>query len=170
MLSEHCWRPASAEDRAVPGHWEGDLLSGSKNSHIATPVERHTRYVMLAKVANKETQTVVSALIKQAKKLPTELYKFLTWDRGKELADHRRLTLATDIDVYFCDPQSPWQRGSNENTNGLLRQYCPKGTDLSIYSQADLNKVARQLNERPRKPLEFETPAERFNACVASTD
>ena len=163
-------RPASVEDRAVPGNWEGDLLSGSKNSHIATLVERHTRYVMLAKVANKETNTVVSALIKQAKKLPGELYKSLTWDRGKELADHRRFSLATDIDVYFCDPQSPWQRGSNENNNGLLRQYFPKGTDLSVYSQADLNKVARQLNERPRKTLEFETTAERFNACVALTD
>ena len=163
-------RPASVEDRAVPGHWEGDLLSGSKNSHIATRVERHARYVMLAKVANKETNTVVSALIKQAKKLPGELYISLTWDRGKELADHRRFSLATDIDVYFCDPQSPWQRGSNENTNGLLRQYFPKGTDLSVYSQADLNKVARQLNERPRKTLEFETPAERFSACVALTD
>jgi len=161
-------RPASVEDRALPGHWEGDLLSGSKNSHIATLVERHTRYVMLAKVANKETNTVVSALIKQAKKLPTELYKSLTWDRGKELADHRRFSLATDIDVYFCDPRSPWQRGSNENTNGLLRQYFPKGTDLSVYSQVHLNKVARQLNERPRKTLGFETPAERFNACVAS--
>ena len=162
-------RPASVEDRAVPGHWEGDLLAGSKNSHIATLVERHTRYVMLVKVPNKETQTVVSALIKQAKKLPGELYKSLTWDRGKELAAHKRFTLATDIDVYFCDPQSPWQCGSNENTNGLLRQYFPKGTDLSVYSQAELNKVARQLNERPRKTLEFETPAERFNACVAST-
>ncbi len=162
-------RPAAAEDRAVPGHWEGDLLSGSKNSYIATLVERHTRYVTLAKVANKDTQTVVSALIKQAKTLPNELYKSLTWDRGKELADHRRFTLATNIEVYFCDPQSPWQRGSNENTNGLLRQYFPKGTDLSIYSQAHLNKVARQLNERPRKTLTFETPAERFNACVAST-
>jgi len=162
-------RPASVEDRAVPGHWEGDLITGSKNSHIATLVERHTRYVMLAKVANKETETVVSALIAQARKLPTELYKSLTWDRGKELADHRRFSLATDIDVYFCDPQSPWQRGSNENTNGLLRQYFPKGADVSVYSQADLNKVARQLNERPRKTLAFETPAERFNACVAST-
>jgi IS30 family transposase len=162
-------RPAAVEDRAVPGHWEGDLLSGSKNSYIATLVDRHTRYVMLAKVANKDTQTVVSALIKQSKALPTELYQSLTWDRGKELADHRRFTLATNIDVYFCDPQSPWQRGSNENTNGLLRQYFPKGTDLSVYSQTHLNKVARQLNERPRKTLEFETPAEKFNAYVAST-
>jgi len=161
-------RPASVEDRAVPGHWEGDLLSGPKDSYIVTLVERHTRYVMLAKVADKSTQTVVSALIKQAKKLPSELYKSLTWDRGKELTDHRRFSLATDIDVYFCDPQSPWQRGSNENTNRLLRQYFPKGTDLSVHTQAHLNKVARQLNERPRKTLGFETPAERFNACVAS--
>jgi transposase, IS30 family len=162
-------RPAAVEDRAVPGHWEGDLLAGSKNSYIATLVERHTRYVMLAKVTNKDTHTVVSALIKQARRLPNELYKSLTWDRGKELTDHRRFTLATNIDVYFCDPQSPWQRGSNENTNGLLRQYFPKGTDLSVYSQAHLSKVARQLNERPRQTLQFEKPAERFNACVAST-
>ncbi len=162
-------RPASVEDRAVPGHWEGDLIAGSDNSYIATLVERHSRYVMLAKVKNKDTESVVSALIKQSKKLPRELYKSLTWDRGKELADHQRFTLETDIDVYFCDPQSPWQRGSNENTNGLLRQYFPKGTDLSVHSQVKLNAVARRLNERPRETLEFETPAERFNACVAST-
>ena len=163
-------RPASVEDRAVPGHWEGDLIAGSKNSYIATLVERHTRYVMLVRVKGKDTETVISALIKHAEKLPTELYKSLTWDRGKEMADHQRFSLATNIDVYFCDPQSPWQRGSNENTNRLLRQYFPKGTDLSVHSQATLNKVARQLNERPRETLEFETPAERFNACVASTD
>jgi len=122
---------------------------------------------MLVKVANKDTQSVVSALIKQAHKLPRELYKSLTWDRGKELAEHKRFTLATDVDVYFCDPQSPWQRGSNENTNRLLRQYLPKGTDLSVHSQHSLNKIARQLNERPRKTLQFETPADRFNQCVA---
>jgi IS30 family transposase len=161
-------RPASVEDRAVPGHWEGDLLFGSKNSQIATLVERHTRYAMLVKVAGKDTETVINALIKHARKLPEELYKSLTWDRGKEMADHKRFTLATDIQVYFCDPQNPWQRGSNENTNGLLRQYFPKGTDLSGYSQAKLNAVARQLNERPRKTLNFETPAERFHQTVAS--
>jgi IS30 family transposase len=161
-------RPASVEDRAVPGHWEGDLIFGSNNSQIATLVERHTRYVMLAKVDGKDTETVINALIKHAHKLPQELYKSLTWDRGKEMADHKRFTLATDINVYFCDPQNPWQRGSNENTNGLLRQYFPKGTDLSAHSQAKLNAVARQLNERPRKTLNFESPAERFNQCVAS--
>jgi len=161
-------RPASVEDRAIPGHWEGDLIAGSNNSYIATLVERHSRYVMLAKVKNKDTESVVSALIKQAKKLPTDLYKSLTWDRGKELADHQRFTLETNINVYFCDPSSPWQRGSNENTNRLLRQYFPKGTDLSAHSQAKLGSVARQLNERPRKTLDYETPAERFNQCVAS--
>jgi IS30 family transposase len=161
-------RPAAAEDRAVPGHWEGDLLFGSKNSQIATLVERQSRYVMLAKVNGKDTETVVNALIKHAQKLPQELYQSLTWDRGVEMHDHQRFTLATDINVYFCDPQSPWQRGSNENTNGLLRQYFPKGIDLSVYSQAKLNAVARRLNERPRKTLNYETPAERFNQTVAS--
>ena len=161
-------RPASVEDRAVPGHWEGDLLFGSKNSQIATLVERRTRYAMLVKVTGKDSETVINALIKHARKLPEELYKSLTWDRGKEMAEHKRFTLATDIQVYFCDPQNPWQRGSNENTNGLLRQYFPKGTDLSGYSQAKLNAVARQLNERPRKTLNFETPAERFHQTVAS--
>lgn len=162
-------RPASVEDRAVPGHWEGDLIAGSKNTHIATLVERKTRYVMLAKVNSRDTETVIKALIKQSKKLPKELYKSLTWDRGKELADHKEFSLATDIKVYFCDPRSPWQRGSNENTNGLLRQYFPKRTDLSVHSQAHLNKVARQLNERPRKTLGFRTPAQKFSECVAST-
>ncbi len=162
-------RPATVEDRAVPGHWEGDLLFGGRNSQIATLVERNTRYVMLVKVAGKDTETVVNALIDNARKLPQELYKSLTWDRGKEMADHKRFTLATDINVYFCDPQNPWQRGTNENTNGLLRQYFPKGIDLSSYSQAKLNAVARRLNERPRKTLNYETPAERFSQSVAST-
>lgn len=161
-------RPAEAEDRAVPGHWEGDLLFGTQNTQIATLVERHTRYVMLVKLAGKDTETVINALIKHAHKLPSELYKSLTWDHGSEMYQHQRFTLATDIQVYFCDPQNPWQRGSNENTNGLLRQYFPKGTDLSVYSQAQLNAVARQLNERPRKTLNYETPAERFAQCVAS--
>ena len=161
-------RPAAVEDRAVPGHWEGDLLCGSGSSQIATLVERQTRYVMLVKLASKDTKTVINALIRNARKLPDELYQSLTWDRGSEMADHQRFTLATDIQVYFCDPQNPWQRGSNENTNGLLRQYFPKGTNVSGYSQAKLNAVARRLNERPRKTLNYETPAERFYQSVAS--
>lgn len=161
-------RPATAEDRAVPGHWEGDLLCGNRSSQIATLVERQTRYVMLVKVASKDAETLANALIKNARKLPQELYKSLTWDRGTEMAGHKRFTLATDIQVYFCDPRSPWQRGTNENTNGLLRQYFPKGTDISTYSQAQLNAVARQLNERPRKTLNYATPAERFHQSVAS--
>ncbi|MGB7400390.1 IS30 family transposase, partial [Castellaniella sp.] len=148
---------------------EGDLLFGSSNSQIATLVERQTRYVMLVKVAGKDTETVVNGLIKHARQLPRELYKSLTWDRGKEMADHKRFTLATDIKVFFCDPQNPWQRGTNENTNGLIRQYLPKGIDLSDYSQAKLNAIARRLNERPRKTLNYETPAQRFDQTVAST-
>ncbi len=162
-------RPASVEDRAVPGHWEGDLIMGSNNSQIATLVERHTRYVMLVRVKSKDTKTVINALIKHAHKLPRELYKSLTWDRGKEMADHQRFSLDTDVKVYFCDPQSPWQRGSNENTNGLLRQYFPKGMDLSNVHQNRLNAVARRLNERPRDTLQFYSPAEKFSECVAST-
>ncbi len=162
-------RPASVEDRAVPGHWEGDLIMGGNNSQIATLVERHTRYVMLVRVKSKDTKTVINALIKHAHKLPRELYKSLTWDRGKEMADHQRFSLDTDVKVYFCDPQSPWQRGSNENTNGLLRQYFPKGMDLSNVHQNRLNAVARRLNERPRETLQFYSPAEKFSECVAST-
>ena len=162
-------RPAEAEDRALPGHWEGDLLFGSNNSQIATLVERHSRYCMLFRVGSKDTKTVINALIKHAHKLPRELYKSLTWDRGKEMADHQRFSVATDIKVYFCDPQHPWQRGSNEQINGLLRQYFPKGMDLSGIHQNRLNAVARQLNERPRETLDFETPAERFEQCVATT-
>jgi IS30 family transposase len=162
-------RPASVEDRAIPGHWEGDLIQGTNNTFIATLVERHSRYVMLAKLKNKNTETVIAALIKQSKKLPKELYKSLTWGRGSELSAHQDFTVATNIQVYFCDPSSPWQRGSNENTNRLLRQYFPKGTDLSIHTQSKLSAVARQLNERPRKTLEYETPIQRFNACVATT-
>jgi IS30 family transposase len=159
-------RPAEVEDRAVPGHWEGDLLSGANNTHIATLVERHTRFVMLLKVPSKDTTTVVATLAKQVRKLPSELRRSLTWDRGKEMADHKRFTIATNVQVYFCDPHSPWQRGSNENTNGLLRQYFPKGTDLSQFSQAYLNKIAKRLNQRPRETLGFETPADRLRAVL----
>ena len=162
-------RPGTAEDRAIPGHWEGDLLFGNANSQIATLVERQTRFLMLVKIASKDSEAVVNALIRHAGKLSQELYKSLTWDRGTEMAGHKRFTVATDIKVYFCDPQHPWQRGTNENTNGLLRQYLPKGTDLSTYSQAKLNAIARRLNERPRKTLNFDTPAERFHQAVAST-
>lgn len=162
-------RPACVEDRAVPGHWEGDLVFGSGNSQIATLVERQTRYVMLVKLNGKDSQSVVNVLIKNASKLPQELYKSLTWDRGTEMHAHKQFTMATDIQVYFCDPRSPWQRGSNENTNGLLRQYMPKGMNLSGLSQLQLNAIARQLNERPRKTLGFHTPAEMFSECVAST-
>jgi IS30 family transposase len=162
-------RPAEVEDRAVPGHWEGDLLSGGKNSHIATLVERQTRYVMLVHVAGKDTASVVNGLVRQVQQLPSGLMASLTWDRGMELAHHRRFTIATDVNVYFCDPQSPWQRGSNENTNGLLRQYFPKGADLSGYSQDDLDAVALQLNTRPRKTLGFQTPADMLERAVALT-
>jgi IS30 family transposase len=162
-------RPATVEDRAVPGHWGGDLLFGSHGSQIATLVERQTRYVMLIRLDGKDTETVVNALIKHSRKLPDELYKSLTWDRGKEMAAHQQFTLATDIQVYFCDPQAPWQRGSNENTNGLLRQYLPKGIDVSTYTQAKLNAIARRLNQRPRKTLGYQTPAEVFSQCVALT-
>jgi transposase, IS30 family len=159
-------RPAEVEDRAVPGHWEGDLLCGANNTHIATLVERHTRFVMLLKVPGKDTATVVAALAKHVRNLPQQLRRSLTWDRGKEMADHKTFTVATNVQVYFCDPRSPWQRGSNENTNGLLRQYFPRGTDLSCFSQADLNKIALRLNQRPRKTLGFETPADRLRAVL----
>jgi len=162
-------RPAEIEDRAIPGHWEGDLLSGSRNSHIATLVERHSRFTMLIKVPSKDTTTVVAALSKHVLKLPATLRRSLTWDRGHEMAKHKSFTVDTNVKVYFCDPQSPWQRGTNENTNGLLRQYFPKKTDLSGYSQADLNKVALRLNQRPRKTLDFETPASKLQASVAPT-
>jgi IS30 family transposase len=161
-------RPAEIEDRAIPGHWEGDLLAGTKNSHIATLVERHSRFTMLVKVPSKDTATVVAALSRHVRKLPASLRRSLTWDRGLEMAKHKSFTVATNVQVFFCDPQSPWQRGTNENTNGLLRQYFPKKTDLSGYSQADLDKVALRLNQRPRKTLGFETPASKLQASVAS--
>lgn len=163
-------RPTSVEDRAVPGHWEGDLLCGSRNTHVATLVERYSRFTLLVKVDGKDATTVASALTRQIKCLPDELRRSLTWDRGPELAKHREISLATDMAIYFCDPQSPWQRGTNENTNRLLRQYFPKKTDLSVYSQADLNRVARRLNGRPRKTLGFATPADKLRECVALTD
>jgi IS30 family transposase len=162
-------RPAEIEDRAIPGHWEGDLLAGSKNSHIATLVERHSRFTMLVKVPSKDTATVVAALSKHVRKLPATLRRSLTWDRGHEMAKHKSFTVATNVQVFFCDPQSPWQRGTNENTNGLLRQYFPRGTDLAPISQAQLDQVALRLNQRPRKTLGFQTPASRLQASVAST-
>jgi IS30 family transposase len=162
-------RPAEVEDRAIPGHWEGDLLSGAKHSHIATLVERHSRFVMLVKVPSRDTAEVVAALAKHVRKLPATLRRSLTWDRGLEMASHKDFTVATDVKVYFCDPQSPWQRGSNENTNGLLRQYFPRGTDLSPISQAQLDQVSLRLNQRPRKTLGFQTPASKLQASVAST-
>ncbi len=161
-------RPAEVEDRAIPGHWEGDLITGADNSHIATLVERRSRFTMLVKVAGKDTVSVVTALSRQVRKLPAELRKSLTWDQGTEMAMHKRFTVATNVKVYFCDPRSPWQRGSNENTNGLLRQYFPDGTDLSGHSQAHLNKIAKRLNERPRKTLGFESPADTLSKAVAS--
>jgi IS30 family transposase len=162
-------RPAEANDRAVPGHWEGDLLIGSQSSQIATLVERHSRYVVLVKVPARDTKTVVKALTQKVLELPLHLRRSLTWDRGLELASHKDFTLATDVNVYFCDPRSPWQRGSNENTNGLLRQYFPKGSPLSGYTQAQLDEVALKLNGRPRETLGFKTPAEKFAGCVALT-
>jgi IS30 family transposase len=162
-------RPAEVEDRAIPGHWEGDLLRGARNSHVATLVERHSRFCMLVKVPGKDTATVVAALSRQVLQLPATLRRSLSWDRGLEMAQHKSFTVATDMKVYFCDPQSPWQRGSNENTNGLLRQYLPKKADLSCYSQSDLDQIALRLNQRPRKTLGFHTPADRLQASVAST-
>src|ERR1700686_4819057 len=162
-------RPAEIEDRAIPGHWEGDLIGGTKNSHIATLVERHSRFTALVKVPSKDTTTVVAALSRQVRKLPATLRRSLTWDRGLEMAKHKAFTVATNVKVYFCDPQSPWQRGSNENTNGLLRQYFPKRTDLSGFTQAQLDKIALRLNQRPRKTLGFQTPASKLHASVAPT-
>jgi IS30 family transposase len=162
-------RPAEIEDRAVPGHWEGDLVEGMRGSYFATLVERQSRFVMLVKVADKRTETVVSALIKAVRRLPLALRRSLTWDRGAELANHAQFTIATDVQVYFCDPSCPWQRGSNENTNGLLRQYYPKGTDLTTVSQAQLDAVARRLNTRPRETLHWKTPAHMLGLSVSMT-
>jgi IS30 family transposase len=162
-------RPAEIEDRAVPGHWEGDLLRGAGNSHVATLVERQSRFCMLVKVPSKDTAAVTAALSRHIRRLPATLRRSLTWDRGLEMAQHKNFSIATNVKVYFCDPQSPWQRGSNENTNGLLRQYLPKKADLSCYSQSDLEEIALRLNQRPRETLGFETPASRLRASVAST-
>jgi IS30 family transposase len=159
-------RPAEAEDRAVPGHWEGDLLCGANSTRIVTLVERASRFAMLLKVPRGDTATVVAALAKRIRKLPEELRRSLTWDQGSEMSGHKSFTVATNVQVYFCDPRSPWQRGSNENTNGLLRQYFPKGTDLSTFSQAYLNKIAQRLNQRPRKTLGFETPADKLQEVL----
>jgi len=159
-------RPAEVADRAVPGHWEGDLLTGANDTHIATLVERSTRFTMLVKIPRKNTATVVAALAKHIRKLPQELRRSLTWDQGKEMHAHKCFTVATNVRVYFCDPRSPWQRGSNENTNGLLRQYFPRGTNFSSVSQSHLNAIALRLNQRPRKTLGFETPADRLQAVL----
>jgi IS30 family transposase len=162
-------RPAEIEDRAVPGHWEGDLIAGTQNSHIAALVERHSRFTALVKVRSKDAAAVVSALSRQIRRLPTSLRRSLTWDRGLEMAKHKNFTVATNVKVYFCDPHSPWQRGTNENTNRLLRQYLPKRTDLSGYTQPQLDKIALRLNQRPRKTLGFQTPASKLRATVAPT-
>jgi IS30 family transposase len=161
-------RPADVADRALPGHWEGDLLEGARGTYIATLVERQSRYVLLVRLPNKETQTVIRALARRIRRLPQGLMQSLTWDRGTELAAHRAFTMATNVQVYFCDPQSPWQRGSNENTNGLLRQYLPHAADLSGYSQTRLDAIAVRLNTRPRMTLGYRTPAAKLAEIVAS--
>lgn len=162
-------RPPEAADRAVPGHWEGDLLAGTKRSNIATLVERRSRYVMLIRLPERDTDTVVKAIARRIQRLPESLKQSLTWDRGLEMSAHKDFTIATDVQVYFCDPRSPWQRGSNENTNGLLRQYFPTGKDLSNVTQRELDVVARKLNTRPRETLDWRTPAEVLLATVATT-